>query len=47
MPLLGANPPVTLQVPPPPGWTLLRADLRKAYVAELAKHNVRVPWPTK
>lgn len=39
--------PIALSVEPPPGWSLMRADLRKAYVAKLAAAGIRVTWPTK
>lgn len=45
MPMLAAV--TALTVEPPPGWSLIRADLRKAYVAKLAAAGVRVTWSTK
>jgi hypothetical protein len=40
-------PPVlaVLPVPPPPGWDLLRTDLRSAYLEALAAAGLRVDWP--
>jgi hypothetical protein len=34
-------------IPPPPGWALLRPDLRADYVRTLAGLGIRVNWPTK
>lgn len=42
MPVLAVVP-----IPPPPGWALLRPDLRLDYVRTLATHGIRVTWPTK